>query len=113
MSYIFQVTCYFPDHGDTDWQIPDQLRPLDPEINKLLPYQAIEVSLYGLEDVATNVTALSKLCDLALANTCVAEVVERFVGIEYKNLSGLWIGPKSETQCFDSWLTSHSLIIRT
>ena len=72
-----QVTCYFPDHGDTDWQIPEQLVPLDPEVNKLLPYQAIEVSLYGLEEVATNVTALSKLCDLALANTCVAEVVYR------------------------------------
>ena len=73
------MTCYFPDHGDTDWQIPEQLKPLDPEINKLLPYQAIEVSLYGLEEVATNITALSKLCDLALANTCVAEVVERSV----------------------------------
>ena len=43
---FFHVTCYFPDHGDTDWQIPEQLKPLDPEINKLLPYQAIELSLY-------------------------------------------------------------------
>ena len=37
------------------------------------------MSLYGLEDVATNVTALSKLVELGLANTCVAEVVERLV----------------------------------
>ncbi|XP_061178264.1 tudor domain-containing protein 7-like [Saccostrea echinata] len=69
--------CYFLDHGDVDGLIPDQLRILDPNINKLLPYQAFEVSLDGLEAYAGNVTAPEKLCDMALGKTLVAEVTAR------------------------------------
>ncbi|KAL4217941.1 Tudor domain-containing protein 7 [Mactra antiquata] len=72
-----RVECYFLDHGDTDVLLPQQLRPIDPQINKLLPYQAVEVSLYGLEEVATNMTALQEMCELALGKSCVAEIVDR------------------------------------
>ncbi|CAG2216194.1 TDRD1_4_6_7 [Mytilus edulis] len=43
------IEVYFLDHGDTEKVNKDQLKTLDPAVNKLLPYQAIEVSLYGLE----------------------------------------------------------------
>lgn len=69
--------CYFLDHGDSDGLIPDQLRVLDPKINKLLPYQAFEVSLDGLEGFAENVTTLEKLFDMALGKTLVAEITAR------------------------------------
>ncbi|XP_062599955.1 tudor domain-containing protein 7-like, partial [Saccostrea cucullata] len=69
--------CYYLDHGDVDGLIPDQLRPLDPNINKNLPYQAFEVSLNGLEAYAGNVIVLEKLCDMALGKTLVAEVTAR------------------------------------
>ncbi|XP_060066222.1 tudor domain-containing protein 7B-like [Ylistrum balloti] len=72
-----KIKCHFLDHGDTDMLIPDQLRLLDPELNKSLPYQAIEVSLYGLEEVSENITVLESLFDFALGKTCVAEVVSR------------------------------------
>ncbi|XP_060571770.1 tudor domain-containing protein 7-like isoform X2 [Ruditapes philippinarum] len=72
-----KIQCYFLDHGDTDELIPEQLHPIDPQINKMLPYQAVEVCLYGLEEVSTNITALEKICDIALGKTCVAEVVDR------------------------------------
>jgi len=39
--------------------------------------QAVETCLYGLEEVATNITALERLCELALGRTCVAEVIHR------------------------------------
>ena len=39
--------------------------------------QAVEVNLYGLEEVCTNITALERMCELALGRTCVAEVTER------------------------------------
>ncbi|XP_021373066.1 tudor domain-containing protein 7A-like, partial [Mizuhopecten yessoensis] len=71
------IKCHFLDHGDTDLLIPDQLRLLDTKLNKSLPYQAIEVSLYGLEEVAENITVLEALFDFALGKTCVAEVVSR------------------------------------
>ncbi|XP_052762944.1 tudor domain-containing protein 7-like isoform X2 [Mya arenaria] len=71
------VKCYFLDHGDTDDLLPMQLRALDPQINRMLPYQAVEVSLYGLEEVCTNITALERMCELALGKTCVAEVIDR------------------------------------
>lgn len=69
--------CYFLDHGDSDGLIPGQLRVLDPKINKLLPYQAFEVSLDGLEGFAENVTTLEKLFDMALGKTLVAEITAR------------------------------------
>lgn len=40
--------------------------------------QAVEVSMYGLEDVATNMTALEQMCELALGKSCVAEIVVRY-----------------------------------
>ncbi|KAL3890205.1 hypothetical protein ACJMK2_002497 [Sinanodonta woodiana] len=72
-----KVVCFFLDHGDTNVLTMEQLRPLDAAINKKLPYQAVPVSLYGLEEVAENMTVLSKLCELALGKTCVAEPVNR------------------------------------
>ncbi|KAK3087348.1 hypothetical protein FSP39_004943 [Pinctada imbricata] len=77
------IEVFFLDHGDTDKVIPDQLRPLDPASNKSLPYQVIEVSLYGLEDpsISENVGALEMVFDLALGKTCVADVVSRDSGI--------------------------------
>ncbi|XP_078331753.1 tudor domain-containing protein 7-like isoform X3 [Crassostrea virginica] len=74
---IFKYQCYFLDHGDSDGLIPDQLRILDPKINKLLPYQAFEVSMEGLEGFAENVTTLEKLFDMALGKTLIAEVTPR------------------------------------
>ncbi|XP_052085728.1 tudor domain-containing protein 7B-like isoform X29 [Mytilus californianus] len=75
------IECYFLDHGDTERVNKDQLKSLDPTVNKLLPYQAIEVSLYGLEEIATNPTTVDKLLDLALAKTCVAEIISRDEGL--------------------------------
>lgn len=75
------IECYFLDHGDTERVNKDQLKTLDPAVNKLLPYQAIEVSLYGLEEIATNPTTVDKLLDLALAKTCVAEIISRDEGL--------------------------------
>lgn len=72
-----KVECYFLDHGDTDELLHEQLHPIDPAVNKQLPYQAVEVSLYGLEDHCQNITALERICELALGRTLVAEVVER------------------------------------
>ncbi|KAL5013682.1 hypothetical protein ScPMuIL_007952 [Solemya velum] len=69
--------CLFLDHGDCDELIPDQLKPLPVSENKLLPYQAIEVSLHGLDDIAQDTTALEKLFDTALGLTCVAVVFSK------------------------------------
>ncbi|XP_055998520.1 tudor domain-containing protein 7-like isoform X3 [Ostrea edulis] len=74
---IRKYQCLFLDHGDTDELIPDQLRILDPKVNKSVPYQAIEVSLDGLESFAENVTTLEKVFDMALGKTFVAEVTAR------------------------------------
>ncbi|XP_052271235.1 tudor domain-containing protein 7-like isoform X3 [Dreissena polymorpha] len=72
-----KVSCYFLDNGDTDDFLPEQLHVLDPKINKMLPYQAVEVRLYGLDDVCTNITTLDSLVELAIGKTLVAEVIER------------------------------------
>ncbi|XP_033726486.1 uncharacterized protein LOC117316104 isoform X2 [Pecten maximus] len=112
-----KIKCHFLDHGDTDLLIPDQLRLLDMELNKSLPYQAIEVSLYGLEEVSENITVLETLFDLALGKTCVAEVVSRedclsvilfdTFGQEDVNINEL-IAKTYQEASATSLLTSHS-----
>ena len=75
------VECYFIDHGDSEILNKSCLKYLDPAINKILPYQAVEVSLYGLQEIASNSTTIEKLIDLALSKTCVADVVSREDGL--------------------------------
>ncbi|KAL3854027.1 hypothetical protein ACJMK2_013309 [Sinanodonta woodiana] len=67
-----KVNCFFPDHGDSATLTPEYLRPLDPEVNRKLPYQAIKVSLHGLHDIAYSTTAITALRDLTLGKTCIA-----------------------------------------
>ncbi|KAL3860133.1 hypothetical protein ACJMK2_010298 [Sinanodonta woodiana] len=67
-----KVNCFFPDHGDSASLTPEHLRPLDPEVNRKLPYQAIKVSMHGLHDIAYSTTAITALRDLTLGKTCIA-----------------------------------------
>ncbi|KAL3854026.1 hypothetical protein ACJMK2_013308 [Sinanodonta woodiana] len=67
-----QVRCFFPDHAQIDSLNLAYLRPLDPEVNRKLPYQALAVSLHGLEHIAENTTAISTLLDFTRGVICVA-----------------------------------------
>ncbi|KAK3606589.1 hypothetical protein CHS0354_020466 [Potamilus streckersoni] len=67
-----KVNCVFPDHGDSVTLTPEHIKRLDPEVNRRLPYQAIQVSLYGLQDIAHTTTAITALRNLTLGKTCIA-----------------------------------------
>ena len=53
-----------------------------PNLKECVFFQAVEVSLYGLEEIASNSTTIEQLIDLALSKTCVADVVSRYVVID-------------------------------
>ncbi|GFR81172.1 tudor domain-containing protein 1-like [Elysia marginata] len=46
--------CYLPDHGDDEILQRNQLREIDTELNKSLPYQAVLATLHGLDRVEEN-----------------------------------------------------------
>ncbi|XP_064652910.1 tudor domain-containing protein 7-like isoform X2 [Lineus longissimus] len=71
-----EVNVSFMDHGGRETVKVSQLRNLDNKFRKL-PYQAITVSLSGLEEFETNEEILEKLLDDVLGKSCLAKVVSR------------------------------------
>lgn len=59
-------TCYLPDHSDEETLQKNQLREIDPQLNKSLPYQAVLATLHGLDHVeeALKPTAMEILLKL-------------------------------------------------
>ncbi|XP_041361192.1 tudor domain-containing protein 7-like isoform X1 [Gigantopelta aegis] len=72
-----KASVYFCDHGDKEIIDTSKLRPLPPDLNRTLPYQAIQCHLYGFETLVNHVAALEVLLDLALGKILVAEVMSR------------------------------------
>ncbi|KAL3883462.1 hypothetical protein ACJMK2_029723 [Sinanodonta woodiana] len=70
-----KIKCIFLDHGDAAILNREQLRQLDSEINRKLPYQAFNVSLHGLGEVADNPTGVSVLSNWTHGRSCVAEPI--------------------------------------
>ncbi|ESP02655.1 hypothetical protein LOTGIDRAFT_237885 [Lottia gigantea] len=68
--------CYFLDHGDSELILKEVLKPIDVDLNRKLPYQAVSVNLYGLENYLVDPTTFDQLF-LVVAKICVAEVVSR------------------------------------
>ncbi|XP_025090096.1 tudor domain-containing protein 7B-like [Pomacea canaliculata] len=70
-----KANCFFVDHGYTEWFYLDQLRLLDPKINKQVPYQAIPCILAGLENFMKLPTAMTELIERSRNKICAAEVI--------------------------------------
>ncbi|KAK3582148.1 hypothetical protein CHS0354_017260 [Potamilus streckersoni] len=67
-----KVNCFFPDYGGPATLNKEHIKRLDPEVNRRLPYQAIQVSLHGLQDIANTTIAVDTFCDLTREKTCIA-----------------------------------------
>ncbi|KAK3580265.1 hypothetical protein CHS0354_023501 [Potamilus streckersoni] len=74
----YSIICFFMDYADMETVDSEQLKPIDPAINRKLPYQATKVSLHGLGHVAQKPIALDVLRSMALGRSRVAVPIMRY-----------------------------------